>query len=567
MLIKNLQEFNKADFPKIMAVDTETTSLNPREAELEGIGWGDDKKQYYVDWGICDFRKEVIIKFKEVFKSNTIIFHNAKFDIKIFKQVLNINYPVKLHDTMILSWLLDENRQHGLKYLVKNILKRKVVSYNEVPKEITLFDDADSIREAMAKYCCADVENTFDLFKIFFPAIKAEDIEYCYQNIELPLIKVLADMELKGVEINTDRLKKLSKKAVAILLEKEALIYQLIGNDKINIRSNKQLREIIFEKLKVKPEKMTPSGVPSTDNEALKLLAKKHSAVSAILDYREFDKLNNTYLIGLQEKAENQVLYTDFLQHRTVSGRLASANSNLQNIPARDDDFNVRRAFIARKGYKFLISDFSQIELRVIAHYSQEPSMIKIFKAGGDIHQLTADMVGCSRTHAKNINFGIVYGLGYMGLARDLDISENLAKQYINTFFKQYSKLKTYINYIQTTGFYNGHSSTLTKRKRRFNIHSGLKKREIATIKRKLINNVVQGSAADLMKIAMIRIYNALKNIDAYMLIQIHDEVVVEVKEELVDNTKIILKKAMEEAVSFNIPTPVDMKVADYWVK
>ncbi len=567
MLIKTLQEFNKADFPKIMAVDTETTSLNPREAELEGIGWGDDKKQYYIDWGICDFRNEVIKKFKEVFKTNEIIFHNAKFDMKIFKQVLNIDYPVKIQDTMILSWLLDENRQHGLKYLTKTILKRKVVSYDEVPKEITLFDDADSIREAMAEYCCADVKNTFDLYKVFLPICKAEDIDYCYFNIELPLIKVLSDIELKGVEINIDRLQKLSKKADAILLEKEALIYQLVGNDKINIRSSKQLREVIFDKLGVKPVKMTPAGVPSTDNESLKLLAKENSAVEAILDYREFDKLNNTYLIGLQEKAENKIIYTDFLQHRTRSGRLASANPNLQNIPARSDDFNVRKAFIPRKGYKFIIADYSQIELRVVAYFSQETVMTKTFQEGGDIHQLTADMVGCTRTHAKGINFGMLYGLSYKSLAKDLEIPETTAKQYMNTFFGKYSKLKSYISFVQATGLYNGYVTTLAKRRRRFHIIQSLTKGEVASIKRKLINTRIQGSAADSMKIAMIRLYNALKKLDACMLIQIHDEVVVEAKEELVDEVQIIIKKAMEEAVNFNIPTPVDMKVADYWVK
>ena len=169
MLVKNLEEFKKCKFEKLLAIDIETTSLNPREAKLTGIGWGDDKEQYYIDWGICDFQEEVIKKLKEIFKTHRIIFHNAKFDIKILKQVLNIDFPDKIDDTMIMSWLLDENRGHGLKELTSTILKRKAVKYEDVPKNITLFDDADSIRQLMAEYCCADVKNTFDLYLKFYP--------------------------------------------------------------------------------------------------------------------------------------------------------------------------------------------------------------------------------------------------------------------------------------------------------------------------------------------------------------------------------------------------------------
>lgn len=567
MLVENLAEFKKCKFPDLLAIDTETTSLNPREAKLTGFGWGDGKEQYYIDWGICDFKEEVLEKLREVFKNNQIIFHNAKFDIKIFKEVLGLEFPQKIDDTMIMSWLLDENRGHGLKELAVTILKKKVVKYSEVPQEITLFDDAASIRKAMADYCCADVRNTFDLYKEFYPKLVAEELLFSYQSIELPLIKVLSEMELKGVQIDIDKLKELSKKADAILLEKEALIYALVGNDKLNIRSSKQLREVIFEKLGIEPETFTPAGMPSTDNEALTALSKKNSAVKAILDYREFDKLNGTYLKGLQEKAENGVLYTDFMQHRTRSGRLASANPNLQNIPARSDDFNVRQAFVPRKGYRFIIADYSQIELRVVAYYSQETEMIKVFQEGGDIHQLTADMVGCTRKHAKSINFGMIYGLSYMSLAKDLDIPEATAEHYMEVFFSRYQKLRAYINYIQRTGLAAGYVVTLAKRRRRFSVKRSTPRGEIASIKRQLINTRIQGSAADLMKISMLRVSKALRHIDASMLIQIHDELVVEVKEEFIDEAQILIREAMEKAVTFNIPTPVDMKVADSWVK
>jgi DNA polymerase-1 len=567
MLVKTLEEFKKCNFPKLLAIDTETSSLNPREAKLTGFGWGDDKEQYYIDWELCSFKEEVLEKLREVFKNNQVIFHNAKFDIKIFKEVLKLEYPEKLDDTMIMSWLLDENRGHGLKELTVTILKRKVTKYEEVPKEVTLFDNIEKIREAMATYCCADVKNTFDLYTEFYPKLKAEDLLFCYENIELPLIKILSDMELKGVVIDIDKLKELSKKADAILLEKESLIHTLVGNETINIRSSKQLREILFDKLGLQPENMTPAGVPSTDNEALTALAKKNGAVKAILDYREFDKLNGTYLKGLQEKAENGVLYTDFMQHRTRSGRLASANPNLQNIPARSDNFNVRQAFVPRKGYKFIIADYSQIELRVVAYYSQEPAMIKVFKDGGDIHQLTADMVGCTRKHAKSINFGMIYGLSYISLAKDLDIPEATAENYMDIFFGRYQKLKSYINYIQRTGLIDGYVTTLAKRKRRFEVKKAKSRMEIASIKRQLINTRIQGSAADLIKIAMLRVSKVLKDMDASMLIQIHDELVIEVKEEEVEKAQVLIKEAMEKAVTFNIPTPVDMKVADCWVK
>lgn len=568
MLVKTLEEFKKCAFPELLAIDTETSSLNPREAKLVGFGWGDEKVQCYIDWGICDFKEEVIKKLKEIFKTHRVIFHNAKFDMKIFKQVLNIDYPEKIDDTMIMSWLLDENRGHGLKELAVTILKKKVVKYADVPKEPTLFDDMESIREKMASYCCADVENTFDLYLNFRPKITEEELDFCYENIELPLIKVLSDIELKGIQIDVDKLKELSKKADAILLEKDALIRTLVGNDNFNIRSSKQLRELIFDKLGMQPENLTPAGVPSTDNEALTALAKKNGAVQSILDYREFDKLNGTYLKGLQDKAEDGVLYTDFMQHRTRSGRLASANPNLQNIPSRSDDFNVRQAFIPRKGYKFVIADYSQIELRVVAYYSQEPAMIKVFNDGGDIHQLTADMVGCTRKHAKSINFGMIYGLSYMSLAKDLDIPEPTAEHYMDVFFSQYQKLKAYINYIQKIGLAAGYVVTLAKRRRRFpKVTKSTSRGEVASIKRQLINTRIQGSAADLMKIAMLRVYKALKPLDASMLVQIHDELVVEVRENQIEEAQVLIREAMEKAVTFNIPTPVDMKVADCWIK
>jgi len=543
MFVKNLEEFKKADFPKLMAVDTETTSLNPRQADLEGIGWGDSKKQYYVDWATCEFKDEVIKKFKEVFKNNTIIFHNAKFDIKILKEVINIDYPEKIHDTMITSWLLNENIQHGLKELTKTILKRKVTSYTEVPSEPNLFQDIDAIKEEMAKYCCADVKNTFDLYSNFYPLMIKEDLMFCYNKIELPLIKILANIELRGVRINIDILKELSKKAEAILLEKEALIKNLVGIDNFNPRSSHQLRKVIFEKLGVKPEKMTPSGEPSTDHETLTILAKKNSAVQAILDFREFDKLNGTYLLGLQEKAENGIIYTDFMQHRTRSGRLASSNPNLQNIPRRAD------------------------ELRVVAFYSQEPAMIKLFQEGGDIHQLTADMVGCSRQHAKNINFGLIYGLGPVSLAKDLNITVAQAKIYMNVFFQKFPKLSSYISYVQTTGFFKSYVTTLARRRRRFKITKSLSKGEAESIKRKLINTKIQGSAADLMKIAMVRLERALKGKDAYMLLQIHDEIIVEAPINKAEEIKKIVVTEMEKAVTLNIPIPAEAKIADCWVK
>ena len=501
MQVKTKEEFDKIVYPEIFALDTETTSLNPREAELEGFGWGDGKTQYYIDWGMCGFREDVIKKFAELFKTKEVIFHNAKFDMKILSHIWGIDYPVKIQDTMIMSWLLDENRGHGLKDLVKNVLKKEVVKYDDVPKEENLFFNREKLIEAMSDYCCADVRNTYDLYEKFRPKIEEEELWSCYEKIELPLIKILAKMESKGVRINIDSLKELSGKAESILLDKKSLIDQLVGVSNFNIRSSKQLREIIFDKLGVEPINKTPAGVPSTDRETLKELAKKHTEVEAILDFREFDKLNGTYLLGLQEKAENGIIYTDFLQHRTRSGRLASSNPNLQNIPARTDEFDVRKSFIPRKGYKFIVADYSQIELRVVAYFSQEPAMIKIFQDGGDIHQLTADMVGCSRKHAKAINFGLIYGLGYRSLAKDLEVSEYKAKEYMETFFQKYQKLNAYIAYVQTTGLYARKVTTLAKRKRRFIVTPKSSKGEIESVKRKLINTKIQGCLSGKTKI------------------------------------------------------------------
>lgn len=554
----------------ILACDVETTGLNIFKDALEGIGIGTSKLQYYLI--LNEGLKTSYIKraFKDLFKGKEIILHNAKFDLKVF-EVNKLPWPEKIHDTMIMSWLVDENVSHGLKPLTKSILGREVTKWDEVDQKISLFRGQDDIEKDMAEYCAADVKNTFDLFVYFKPRVEELGLWNEYIKVELKTVLILAWMELAGVEINVPLAEKKLKKAEKVLAKLSINMREMAGKPDMNVGSPKQLEQYLFNEKHYPPIKMTPSGNRSTDDGVLNELVKlkglgKNDFIPMLLEYRGLRKLVDTYFkVLINDVDEERVVHTTFLQHGTRTGRLSSTNPNLQNIPRRDDEWNVRELFIPRKGYKFIIADYSQAELRMLAHLSQDDNMMKVFRAGGDIHAKTMELTGLDRKSAKSINFGIVYGIGPRSLGEALGKSEREGKDYIERFLLGYPQVAGFIKRVQQNALTKGYVTMISKRRRRF--YEMRDSKFFNSIQRQAINTMVQGSAADLMKVAMIRLDRVLEPLKAKQLIQIHDEIIVEGPEDNIEEVRRVVQEAMEGALKLHVPLVADATISDCWVK
>ena len=566
--LANLEE--SLERKRIIACDLEASELDVRKADLEGIGLGTSAKQYFIVFSNGISQKEVGESLGRIFKDKVVIFHNAKYDLKILSKY-GFPLPKKIHDTMIMSWLVDEEGSHGLKALAREILDRQPKEWKNLKKTLDLFTTKESIIEELANYCADDVRNTFDLYFYYLPILKKEDLLTDYERVELPLIHVLKDMELRGVKLDFDWLQNKRDEAEKTLKELEEKMLAKVDGEGVNIHSSQQLEVLLFQKLGYKPIRVLDSGRRSTDNKVLKALVKENDLqeddfVPMLLKFRELDKIYRTYLIALMEQAdENQVVHTHFLQHGTRTGRLASNEPNLQNIPARDDEWNIRKVFVPREGYKFIVADYSQIELRMLAHFSADDNMMDTFAHGGDIHAKTMELTHTKRKEAKAINFGLIYGIGPRSLAQQIHKTEDEAKRYIHKFFSGYPKVRFFIQRIQQKARREGYVEMITGRRRRFKEIRD--RRWYNLINRQAINTKIQGSAADLIKIAMIKLHRVLPSVGAYQLLQIHDEVVMEVLEDKIEETKKIIKETMEGVLKLRVPIKVGMEVGDYWVK
>ena len=403
----------------------------------------------------------------------------------------------------------------------------------------------------------------------------AHELEFLLRDVETPLSEVLVAMEKRGIKIDTERLIGFKNELENMLKLTEDKIYSLAG-EKFNINSTKELQRVLFEKLGIKPIKKTKTGY-STDSESLMKLAEKHEIASLIIVYRTIMKVITTYINPfLEKKDKNDRIHTTFNQTLTATGRLSSSNPNLQNLPAGDDEFHagIRKSIVAEKGYKLICSDYSQIELRVLAEMSKDETLIEIFKRDEDIHTQTAvkifgvhpNMVDHNlRRMAKTINFGILYGMGYVSLAKTLNISKEKAKQIIETYFTRFSKVKEYIEKTIEEAKVKGYVTTYFKRRRYFfNINSS-NKRIAEFEKRAAVNATIQGTAADIIKIAMVKLYKKLKGMDAHLLLQVHDELLIEAKEEIASDVAKLVKETMESVVSFSVPLKANTKIADNW--
>lgn len=554
-----------------LACDLEASELDVRKAILEGIGLGTSQRQYFIPFLNNLPFKGVIGALNAIFNDRTIIFHNAKYDLELL-EVNKLPYPKKIQDTLIMSWLCDENSQHGLKQLTKAIFGRELKKWTELNRKVDLFRNSQDVVRELADYCCEDIKNTYDLYFYFLPILKMEGLLLDYERLELKLIPVLVNMELRGIRVNPEYLKEKQVKVIKTLQEIEAKMKEVIGDNNLNVRSPVQLEVTLFDVLKYAPISITDAGRRSTENEALEDLVKQNNLteddfVPLLLRFRDLDKLCSTYFTALVGQAdENQIIHTNFIQHGSRTGRLASNEPNLQNIPARSDEWNVRDAFIPREGYKFLIADYSQIELRILAHFSQDDNMVRTFMEGGDIHATTMKLTGITdRRIAKAVNFGLIYGVGPRTLSHTLNIKEEEAKKYIESFFAGYPKVRYYIQRIQQNALRDGYVTMITGRKRRFQEIKD--KRWFNAIQRQAINTTIQGSAADLIKIAMVKLDNVLIPFDAHMLVQIHDEIIIETPVDKIEEVKKVIIDTMENALKLRIPIKIKVIEGMSWTK
>ena len=575
---------------KIFAIDTETDSLNVMLANLVGISislkagyaaYIPLKHQTSENFKQLDINL-VIQKIKPILEDHNIIKigQNIKFDAHIFQ-----NYGINLkgieEDTMLMSYILESHQSHGMDKLSKRHLGHDCISYESLVgkgvKQITF--DQVYIEEA-APYAAEDADVTFQLFQYLNKLLKENNkLLKVYKEIEISSMKALIKVERNGVLIDPKILQKQSHEIgeKLINIEKEAFI---LADQPFNLSSPKQLQEILFDKLEIKPIKKTPTGKPSTSEEVLQILAQDYPLPKLILEHRSLSKLKTTYTDKLPKMINKNTgrVHTSYNQAVAITGRLASSDPNLQNIPIRTlDGRKVREAFIAPKGSKILSADYSQIELRIMAHLSKDKRLIQAFKNNEDIHRITAaeifntsidNITNEQRRYAKVINFGLIYGMGPFSLAKNLNIERSAAQNYIERYFTQYPSVKKYMEDAKQVAREKGFVETHFGRRLwlpEINGANGIAK---AAAERAAINGPMQGTAADLIKLAMIDVQTWIdkeSNIKGKMIMQVHDELVFEVPDNEVEIFKKIIPNLMEKVASLSVPLIVDVGQGHNW--
>lgn len=572
---------------KIVSFDTETTSTNSMVAELVGISFSYEKaKGYYIPFNPKE--KEKSQKFIELlrpfFENENIlkVGQNLKYDCKVLRKY-DIEVKGTLFDTMIAHYLINPDARHSMDILAETELNYKPVSIESLigkkGKNQKLFSSVPI--EEQKEYAVEDSDITLQLKDKFKPQLTQDNLEKLFDKIEMPLMKVLVDMEWEGINLDIIALNNMSKELVEELIHLETEIYSLAG-EKFNISSPKQLGDIIFDKLKLgnKPKK-TKTGQYATGEDVLLKLAHKHKIIDLLLEYRQLQKLKSTYVDALPNEVNPQTgrVHTTFAQTVAATGRLASNNPNLQNIPIRTErGQEVRKAFIAKdKNHKIISADYSQIELRIIAAMSKDPAMIASFNHGEDFHKATASKVFHipmgqvtreQRSQAKTVNFGIIYGVSAFGLSEQTGLSRSESKSLIDAYYEAYPVLKEYIAEQVQTARKNGYVETLLGRRRYLpDIHSGNSVVR-SHAERNAVNAPIQGTAADIIKIAMIQIHELLneRKYRTKLLLQVHDELVFDAPDEEIKEVSALIKKTMESSVKIEVPLIVDIGVGPNWL-
>ncbi|WP_443701901.1 DNA polymerase I [Prevotella sp.] len=571
---------------QIISFDTETTSTEAINAELVGLSFAfKEREAFYVPVPPDrDEAQKIVNIFKPLYENEDIlkIGQNMKYDIEVLRNY-GIEVRGKMFDTMIAHYLIQPELRHNMDYMAEIYLDYQTIHIEELigPKGRGQKNMRDLTPEQIYEYAAEDADITLQLKNKLEPELKRFGAEDLFYNIEMPLMPVLAEMEMNGVRIDTESLKETSGVLTSRMKEIESRIYDLAGTE-FNIASPKQVGEVLFDRLKiVEKAKKTKTGQYVTNEEVLQSLKHKHEIVADILEHRGLKKLLGTYVDALPKLINPRTghIHTSFNQTVTATGRLSSSDPNLQNIPVRGEDGKeIRKAFIPEPGCEFFSADYSQIELRVMAHLSGDENMIEAFREGHDIHAATAakiykeDINAVSRdqrTKAKRANFGIIYGITVFGLAERLEISRDEAKQLISGYFETFPKVKEYMDKSIQTARAKGYAETLFHRRRYLadiNSHN-------ATVRgfaeRNAINAPIQGTAADIIKVAMIRIHRRFKaeDIRSKMILQVHDELNFSVLPEEHEKVERIVMEEMQNAFKMQVPLVADSGWGKNWLE
>ena len=577
---------------QVVAFDTETTSTDQMSAELVGISLSvDGEYGYYIPVGhLPDLGKQlpvdiVIEALKEPLTDSHLqkVGHNLKYDyILLARYGLRVN-PLSF-DTMIAEWLINPtSRNLGLKNLAWVRLNAHMTSIEELigkgKKQISM---ADVPIAQAADYAGVDAAIVLQLIPQLRSELEERHAMNLFEEIEMPLVTVLADMEMAGIALDTQFLAEMSADLGTRLGEIETQVYQSVG-EPFNLNSPQQLSRVLFDRLQITPPdrtRRTSSGYYSTAVGVLEALRGKHPVVDWVLEYRELSKLKSTYVdaLPLQINPTTGRVHTSYNQTGSVTGRIASSNPNLQNIPIRTElGRRVRRGFVADPGFRLLAVDYSQVELRIVAHMAGDEAMLEAFRAGQDIHATTAaaiynvtleNVTKEQRRHAKAVNFGLIYGMSAFGLMRTTDLTLAEAEEFVDSYFRQFPAIKSYLDDTRRQAADQGYVETLLTRRRYF---PGLKNQSNHNIRnreeREAINAPIQGTAADIMKIAMLRVPIALKEagLSASMLLQVHDELVLECPEDELNPTAALVQKVMENAYTLSIPLVTEARSGYNW--
>lgn len=565
--------------------DTETTSLKARRAEIVAVTIAlETKKAYLIYFPVDGPNNQTFLDLlRPVFESKEIlkIAQNAKYDMLVLR-----NYDIvldgPLFDTMLAHYVIDPDRKHNMDQMARDLLNYETISITELIGKKG--KNQKSMRDVpvpdLINYACEDADITLDIKEKLEPDLDKSNSRKVLEKVELPLVPVLTRMEHIGVRINVEQLREYSKELEVEMASIEKDIYRL-ADQKFNINSPRQLGDIIFEKLKLAKGKKTKTGQYSTREEELVKLADKHDLPAYVLRFRKLGKLKSTYVDALPNLIYDKTgrIHSTFSQAVTATGRLSSQDPNLQNIPIRTDEGRqIRAAFIPEDGYVLLAADYSQVELRLMAELSQDPGMLEAFREGQDIHRATAARVfgvpfdevdSDQRAKAKMVNFGIIYGISAFGLAQRLKISRSEAASIINNYFDKYAGVKAYMDGSIERAREKGYAETIMGRRRYLpDIHSSNN-----TVKgfaeRNAINTPVQGSAADLIKLAMIDIHKEMleRNMKSRMILQVHDELVFEAHESEVEALSQLVKERMENAYEFGVPMLVEVGTGKTWLE
>ena len=571
---------------EILSLDTETTSTSSIDAELVGLSFAvKEFEAFYVP--IPAEREkalQIVNIFKTVYENPKIlkVGQNLKYDLEVLRNY-NIQLQGPMWDTMIAHYLIQPELRHNMDYMAEIYLNYKTIHIDELigPKGKNQRSMRDLSPTLVYEYACEDADITLRLKNKLEPELKKFECEKLFYDIEMPLMPVLAEMEMNGVCLDTESLKETSTILTNRIIELEHRIYELAGQQ-FNIASPKQVGEILFDKLKiVEKAKKTKTGQYVTSEEVLQQLRNKHEIVADILEHRGLKKLIGTYIDALPKLINPRTghIHTSFNQTVTATGRLSSSDPNLQNIPIRGEEGKeIRKAFVPEPGCLFFSADYSQIELRVMAHLSNDSQMIEVFREGKDLHAATAaniykkpieEVTRDERTKSKRANFGIIYGITVFGLAERLDISREEAKQLIDGYFATFPDVHNYMEQAKQTARQQGYVTTLFGRRRYLPDINSANATVRGFAERNAINAPIQGTAADIIKVAMIRIHQRFKaeGIRSKMILQVHDELNFSVYPEEKGRVEAIVLEEMQHAFPLNVPLVADSGFGNNWLE